>query len=90
MNEAPPCDTCTRRCDIELSAANVLAWEVWATLNEFDRPLAISLAVVPLKIPANVMADFTASMGGTRRDFEKVKRIERLMYPAVQRQYAKK
>ncbi|MGE4537578.1 MAG: hypothetical protein AB7D37_10900 [Desulfovibrio sp.] len=66
---------------------NVLAWEVWSTLDEFDRPLAVGLAVVPRPIQSLAMADFVAAMGGTREDFERVKRIERMMFPAVQKQF---
>lgn len=36
------------------------------------------------------MAELTAAMGGTIEDYAKVKTIERLMWPAVQRQYTKK
>lgn len=69
---------------------NVLAWEVWQSLKEFDRPLAIGMAVLPLPIPSLAMAELTAAMGGTKEDYEKVKLIERAMLPAIQKLYGKK
>ncbi len=36
------------------------------------------------------MVELTAALGGTEEDYEKVKRIERLMWPAVKKMYEKK
>jgi len=79
------------RCDLEIHPLNQLAWEVWQTLNEFDRPVAVGFSnMIPRHISALTMADMTAGLGGTKEDYERVKLIERLMWPAVQKQYSKK
>jgi len=48
------------------------------------------MAAIPLPIPSVAMAELTAVMGGTVGDYAKAKRIERLMWPAIQKIYAKK
>ena len=87
--EEPPCDSCPDK-QPELFASNALAWEVWSLLHEFDRPLAVGMAVIPLPIPSDKMAGAVERMGGDEEDFRRVCLIERKMFPEVQAQYNSK
>lgn len=48
------------------------------------------MVVIPRTIPSVAMADLTATLGGTKRDYEKVKLIERMLWPTIRKQYEKK
>lgn len=69
-------------------AANVMAWNLWLTLHEFERPYVGGMgAPAPLMIPATAAHKLAGYRGGTDEDVDKVLRIEREMYPAILEQH---
>lgn len=84
--DGPPCDGCQDKPPT-LYPSNELPWQVWSLLNEFDRPLAVGMAVIPLPIPSEKMLHMVAAQGGSEEDFRRVCIVERTMYPHVRAQY---
>jgi len=83
----PPCEECGQ---VDLLAANSLAWDVWSILNRFDRPIQIGMeGAIYLHLPYITMRQAVQAHEGTERDLAKVMRIEQEMLPFIQEQRQK-
>lgn len=81
--EETPCDGCPDK-QPSLFASNILAWEAWSILNEFGRPFAVGMAIVPLHLPPDKMRHEVEARGGDEDDFDRIVFIERKMFQAIQ------
>jgi hypothetical protein len=75
--EEPPCHECGKPAR---HPANELAWNIWRVCSTHERPPAMG-GLSPIR--ATAVSALVKDFGGDERDFWKILRIERELYPVI-------